>query len=120
MPGQKRQPVVIRRNSWRSGVAEVVGLELPPSEWPDDKAPYYGNPKVFVLVKYGSGSPYALEELSCAGTYGYRQLDGLPSWWRGGIRYPVAGYWKRRKLELLADGSFVLHPGPPEQARLAV
>lgn len=98
-------PVFVQRNSWRTGVAEVVAVEPPVEEWPRDAAPYFGNPTVFALVKYGSGTPYELQELSSPGTFAYERLAAAPAWWRGGLNYPVkGGVWKGKRLELSAEG----------------
>lgn len=101
-------PVFVRRNTWATGLAEVVGAEPSPHEWPQDRAPYFENPVVFALLKYGLGMPYVLVALSSPGTYGYRRVNTAPEWWRRGLRYPVIGRHKGRKLELSELGLHVV------------
>ena len=106
-----RGPVLVRRNSWRSGLAEIVGFDVAPEAWPADKAPYYGNPKVYALIKYRAGEPYALDELSSPGTFAYERLRDVPAWWRGGLNYPVVGHSRHQRIELAADGTLSFLPG---------
>jgi hypothetical protein len=113
-PWRHGGPVIVRRNSWNTGVGEIVGFSVPPAAWPRDKAPYFGNPKVYALIKYSAGAPYTVELLSSPGTFGYERLQAAPPWWRAGLTYPVVGYSDYQRIELAADGSLTF---PPRQRR---
>jgi hypothetical protein len=95
--------VFVRRDSWRTGVAEVVGSEPQSKEWDAVTAPYYKNPTVYALIKYREGTSYVLEALSSPGTFGYQEVQG-PGWWRQGLTYPIRGSHKGKRLELTETG----------------
>jgi hypothetical protein len=97
------EPVFVRRNSWREGVAEIVGTLPAVEEWRELPAPYYGNPKVIALIKYRQGEPYELAELSGPGTYAYEPISP-PIWWRQGVVFPVVGRYKLVRLTLSEHG----------------
>lgn len=94
------RPVYIRRDSWHDEFVEIVGVAVPPSQWPPNKAPYFGNPTVFMLCKYRSGEAYTLKSVPVPGTYGYARQASAPPWWRQGIDYPVTNACRDRLFVL--------------------
>jgi hypothetical protein len=100
-------PLMVKRNSWGPGLAEVVAFDPPVERWDAAKAPDFGHPKAFMLVKYRDSEPYALEEITSGNTLAYERVE-RPSWWRKGLKFPVTAPYGGKRMELHEDGSFAV------------
>ncbi len=105
--GAAPSPFMVKRKSWGAGVAEVIAFDPPISTWGMTLSPHYGNPKVFMLVKYRDSEPYALEELTGADSFAYERID-CPGWWKKGLKYPLVSPYKGRRIALNEDGSLTI------------
>ncbi len=71
----KNQDLWVVRNSWGNTVARIVEV----GEF-KGSAPYFGNPKVTADIYDDRGNLKSMSaDLSCPGTYGYKQVSE-PAW----------------------------------------